>query len=96
MKKGIAKWRVINPQQVEQKIKSLPLGSEDAPEVNAVIGHGDNETNWMRRVSAATQQKKNSDDRWNEIATERQEEQARLDEIAKNIEERRKKGNVWG
>ena len=88
----VSHWRHIDGDQLAQRVKTLPLGSEEELVTSEIIG-----PDWMRRVDAATKNLRRSNtQRWEAIQEEREQETTHNEKISKEIEKRRELGHPFG
>lgn len=91
-KNGITKWKHIDQDQLAQRIKNLPLGSEKEEVLSEIVG-----PDWMKRVDVATKNLRRSNSaRWESIQEEREQEKEHNEKISNEIEKRRSAGHPFG
>lgn len=90
--RGIGHWRHIDQDKLAQRVKGLPLGSEEETITSEIIGPA-----WMKRVDVATKNLRRSNTaRWEAIQEEREQEKVHNEKISNEIEKRRESGHPFG
>lgn len=91
---GIMKWRYIDPKELAERVKALPLGSEDKVDHGEVVGLGgpnSADTKWRRKVAQIASRPQSQDERWQEILADQRADEKRIRDVNKRIDKRKNK-----